>query len=86
MFLLSWQIVAWIAALLTAVGCALTFGLIDLVAGLIFIPYIIYQLFFSGSLSGLLCVVCSFGMLFDFIDKATKNDTTEQDTEQTTYI
>lgn len=76
----------WIAALLTAVGCALTCGLIDLVAGLIFIPYILYQLIFSGSLSGVLCLVCSFGMLFDLLDKKTKNDTAEQTTQQTTYI
>lgn len=68
------------AALLTAVGCAVTFGLIDLAAGLIFIPYIIYMLFFSVSLSGIFCIACSFGMLFDILDKANI------DTEQSTQI
>lgn len=84
-FFLVWQIVAWLAALLIAIGSAVTFGLVDLIAGLIFIPYIVYMLLFSAALSGVLCLTCSLGMVFDVVQQNI-DDVTDVIDEQSTNV
>lgn len=70
----------WSGALLTTVGCAVAFGRIDLIAGLIFIPYIICMLFFAATLNGMLCVTAWFGVVDDIIDTKKANTVAEEST------